>query len=142
MRSDLSGRHEEPYSIPTVHRWLASLSQPDVTKARLRGRRQKQNHGINEYTVMMEPPTNRSKRKHTSQRSDPPPKTKTVAQSYLTAYTSCTGKQTPSTVLFSTFLTSERPAPSRGAISTGNRTHRPPPPASPHSLQKTKSNAS
>jgi hypothetical protein len=87
----------------------------------------------------MEPLTNRSKRKHTSQSSDPPPKTKEVAQSYLTAHTSCPGQQKPSTVLSSTFLTSERLTPSGGPISTGNRTHRPPSAASLHSLQEAKS---
>jgi hypothetical protein len=73
----------------------------------------KQNHSIDKYTVAMEPPTNRSKRKHTSQSSDPPSKTKAAAQLYLTAYTSCPGQQKPSTVLSSTFLISERPTPPR-----------------------------
>jgi hypothetical protein len=99
--------------------------------------KQKPNHSIDEYTVVMEPPTNRSKRKHASHSSDPPPKAKAAAQIHFTAYTRLTGQQKPSTVLSSTFLTSERLTSSRGSSSTGNRTHGSPA-ALPQSYQETK----
>ena len=85
--------------------------------------KEKPRHSIDEYTVVMEPPTNRSKRKHASHSSDPPPKAKAAAQMHLTANTRRTGQQKPSTVLSSTFPTSERPTSSRGSSSTGSHIH-------------------
>jgi hypothetical protein len=121
MRSEHSRRHEELYSIQAAHRCLVSLSQLDGFKARHRGLHRNRNLIIALMNTLW--PTNRSKRKHASHSSDPPPKAKEAAQMHSTAYTRRTGQQKPSTVLSSTFLTSERPTSSRGSSSTGNRTH-------------------
>jgi hypothetical protein len=112
-----------------LHPNSPSMSRLLIPTRRLQGPssgsapKQKPNHSIDEYTVVMEPPPNRSKRKHASHSSNPPPKAKVVDQTHFTAYTRRTGHQRPFTVLSSTFPTSEQPASSRGSSSTGNRTH-------------------
>jgi hypothetical protein len=99
--------------------------------------KEKPSHSIDKNTVVMESTTNRSKRKHASHSSDPPPQAKAATQMYFTAYTRRTGQQKPSTVLSSTFPTSERLTSSRGSSSTGSQIYGSPA-ALPQSHQETK----
>jgi hypothetical protein len=117
---------------PSMSRLLIPTRRPEGSSKRA-AQKPDQNYSIDEYTVTTDlPPINRSKHKHTPQSSDPPPtKTREAPQSYLTTYTSSTGKRKPPTDVSSSFRTLERPR-TGSAISTANCIHRTP--AAPHFL--------
>jgi hypothetical protein len=75
---------------PTMSRLLIPTRRPQGPSSGA-APKEKPSQSIDEYTVVMEPPTNRSKRNHASHSSDPPPQAKVATQLYFTAYTRRTG---------------------------------------------------